>query len=134
MMVRKDIFLPSSLCLQSTPYCDNWQELKGIDTYTLDRAVRASGWNLLFVAGEMRTSVRGIGPASVRQGIERLTSRLNTTNLNCIQITTSEPKRFLGFSYLSFSAYGYHIQEGRSLPVTPAASAGLATSVLRSLW
>lgn len=134
ILMREGVFLPPSLSVQSVPYCDSWQQLKGIDTYTLDREIRASGWNLFFVAGELRTSVQGGGTTSVRRGIERLADRVSATHFNCVEISRIVRKHFLGIPYLSFSAYAYHVQDARSLKPIAASKANFATRMMRSLW
>jgi hypothetical protein len=134
MLMREGVFLPSSVTVQSVPYCDTWRELKGIDTYTLDREVRSSGWNLFFVAGELRTRVRGRGAVSLRRGIERLATRVSAAHFNCLQIGEIVRKHFLGFPYLALSAHAYHIQDARSLHVAPAAPVDFVSRISRLLW
>lgn len=134
LLMRDGTFLPKTLLIQSAPYCEAWRELKGIDTYTLDREARSSGWNLFFVAGELRTSVFGESKASVRRGTERLANRVSSSHFNCVQIGRILRRRFLGIPYLSFSAYAFHIQDNRSLGVSLAAPVSLVTRMFRRLW
>jgi hypothetical protein len=56
MMVQQSVIL-QSLGVESEPYCRNWHSLGIIESSGLDHKIRAAGWNLFFMAGELRAVV-----------------------------------------------------------------------------
>src|ERR1019366_9371446 len=53
MMVQQST-IPRSLGVESELYCQNWRSLGTLESSRLDQKVRAAGWNLFFMVGELR--------------------------------------------------------------------------------
>jgi len=84
-----------------------------VESLGLDRLVRAKGWSLFFLAGEITTVVPAWGGHNtLRRGVKRLLARTRLQHLNCLEVTDVRRKYFLGIPYLSISANPRHIQEG----------------------
>jgi hypothetical protein len=104
------------LGMDSQLYSGRWSALGTFDSAGLDRRVRAAGWNLFFLADELRTVVPAWGGQnSVRTGLKRLLARTRLRHFNCMQVSQVVKKRFLGIPYVSIVAHSLHIQQGHML-------------------
>ncbi len=111
-MVRQSVIL-QSLGVESEPYCENWRSLSVWDSSGLDHKVRAAGWNLFFMAGELRAVVPAWGGQNtLRRGVKRLLAQTRLQDFNCLEVSHILRKRFLGIPYVSIAAHPRHIQEG----------------------
>ena len=112
MMIQEGLLLPESLGLESDGYSENWRSVRNLDAFSLDRKVRAFGWNLFCMAGQVKAIALGRGgEKGVRRGIQRITAKVRSLNFNCLGLTEIVQRQFLGIPYLSISAQSYHIQE-----------------------
>jgi hypothetical protein len=115
MMVYQSANL-RSLAVESEPYFRNWRSLGIAESVGLDRRVRAKGWSLFFMAGEITTTVPAWGgDNTLRRGVKRLLARTRLQHLNCLEVTDIRRKYFLGIPYLAISANPRHIQEGSQI-------------------
>jgi hypothetical protein len=104
------------LGMESQLYSGGWSCLGILDSSGLDRRVRDAGWNLFFLADELRTIVPAWGGQnSVRTGLKRLLARTRLQHFNCMQVSQMMNKRFLGIPYMSIVAHSLHIQQGNML-------------------
>lgn len=135
LIVQNDIPLPKRMVLQSTEYCKGWRQIKGASASTLDRALRAAGWNRFYIAGAMRTLELGNGgDACVRRGISRLAARAKASNFNCLQVNGIDRKSSFGVPFVSFSANACHIQEGSALLIARPSAGSSVSRLMKSLW
>ncbi len=105
-----------TLDVESEPYFRNWRSLGIIESSGLDRKVRAKGWNLFFMAGEIRAVVPAWGGHNtLRRGVKRLLAQTQLQNLNCLEVTHVLRKHFLGIPYRSIAAHPRHLQEGSTI-------------------
>jgi hypothetical protein len=112
MMVYQSANL-ESLAVESDPYFRNWRSLGAAESSGLESRVRAIGWTLFFLAGEIRTVVPAWGGHNtLRRGVKRLLARTHLQHFNCLEVTEICRKYFLGIPYLSMSANPRHIQSG----------------------
>ena len=125
MMVYQSANL-QALAVESEPYFRNWHSLGIVESLGLDRLVRAKGWSLFFIAGEITTVVPAWGGHyTLRRGMKRLLARTRLQRLNCLEVTDVRRKYFLGIPYLSISAHPRHIQEAcQILPIAQRAQDG----------
>lgn len=101
-----------SLGVESEPYCKNWRSLGALDSARLDLKLRTAGWNLFFMAEELRAVVPAWGGQNtVRRGLERLLTQTRLQHFNCLEVTHILRRRFLGIPYVSIAAHPRHIQE-----------------------
>ena len=69
MMVQHSASM-RSLEIESEPYSGSWHSLRVLESSGLDRKVRAAGWSLFFMAGELKTVVPAWGGEStLRRGV-----------------------------------------------------------------
>lgn len=111
MMIREGFLLPESAQIESRSYSNTWRILTGLDNFSLDRRLRAAGWHLFFIAGELKVIELGWGASAVRRGMKRILCKGGQSNLNCVQITQARRARFSGLPYFAIRAYSFHIQK-----------------------
>ncbi len=112
ILVKQSTFL-QSLGVESEPYCRNWRSLGILESSGLDQKVRAAGWNLFFMAGELRAVVPAWGGQdTLRRGVKRLLAQTRLQHFNCLELSHILRKHFLGIPYVSIAAHPRHIQEG----------------------
>ena len=115
MMVYQSANL-RSIALESEAYFENWRSLGIAESLGLNRRVRAKGWSLFFMAGEITAVVPGWGgDNTLRRGVKRLLAQTRLQNLNCLEVTDVRRKYLLGIPYLAISANPRHIQEGSQI-------------------
>jgi hypothetical protein len=116
IMMRAGLSLPRGICFQSDPYCKNWEVLTNLDGYGVDRSVRAAGWNFFFAAATVNALTFGRREGkNARQAVDRILSRVEAQNFNCVEITEISTKHFLGIPYMSVCAHARQIQVGGTL-------------------
>ena len=77
-----------SLNVESEPYFQQWSSLGPLESSGLDQKVHAIGWNLFFMAGEIRAVVPAWGGHNtLRRGVKRLLAQAQLQNLNCLEVT-----------------------------------------------
>jgi len=100
-----------SLALEGDSYCTDWRSLGTSASSGLESRVRALGWTLFFLAGEIRAVVPAWGGHNtLRRGVKRLLARTHLLHFNCLEVNEIHRKYFLGVPYLSISANPRHIQ------------------------
>ena len=112
MMVHHSAVL-EPLELESEPYSRNWRSMGTLESSTLNRKVRDKGWNLFFMAGEIRTVVPAWGgQGTLRPGIMRLLAQTRLQHFNCLEVHQIRKLHFLGIPYISITARPRHLQKG----------------------
>lgn len=115
-MILHQSVMFDALDVESQPYIRNWRSLGILESSGLDRKVRAKGWNLFFMAGELRAVVPAWGGNNtLRRGVKRLLAQTRLQHLNCLEVTHIVRKYFLGIPYLSIVAHPRHLQEGSQI-------------------
>src|SRR5271167_4051505 len=118
MLVQQSTHL-KSLDIEGKPYFEGWQSLGTIESASLDRKIRAAGWKLFFMAGELKTVVPAWGGENtLRRGIKRLLAQTRLQHFNCFELTHILRKRFLGIPYMSLAGHSRHIQLGSQIRST----------------
>jgi hypothetical protein len=101
-----------SLGIESEPYSGSWSSLGILESTGLDRKIRPAGWNLFFLAGELRAVVPAWGgQKTLRRGVRRLLAQTRSQHFNCMELSHILRKRFLGIPYFSIAAHRRHIQK-----------------------
>ena len=112
MMVYQSANL-EPFALHAKPYFNSWRSLGTTESSGLDKKVRAEGWSLFFMAGEIRSLVPPwVGHNTLRRGLKRLLSQTHLQYFNCLEVTDIQRKYFLGIPYVCISANQRHIQRG----------------------
>ncbi len=115
VMVRPSVFL-RSLGTKGEPYCQDWHSLDGPDSTGLDHKVRAAGWNLFFMAGEISAVVPAWGGQNtICRGVKRLLAQTRLQHFNCLELSQIVRKRFFGVPYICITGHPRHIQRSGQL-------------------
>src|SRR6266571_9331234 len=76
------------LGLESEPYSGNWSLVKELDGFALDRKIRASGWNLFFMAAEVKTMFFGaLGAKRIENALKRILEKVKRQHFNGLEVT-----------------------------------------------
>ena len=114
-MIREGLLLADSAHLESRSYSNTWRTLVGVDSFAVDRKLRAAGLHLFFIAGELRVIGLGWGAAALRRGVNRVLERGRKDNWNCMEITRVTRSHFLGLPCVVIRACSFHIQKDAML-------------------
>lgn len=100
------------LGLESEPYSGNWNLVKVLDGFALDRKIRASGWNFFFMAAEVKAMFFGApGAKKIQNALKRILGKVKQQHFNSLEVTGIVARRFLGVPYTIVSAHSRHAQQ-----------------------
>ena len=112
ILIKEWPLMTQGLGLESEPYSGNWSLVKVLDGSALDRKIRASGWNLFFMAAEVKTMFIGaLGAKKIENALKRILEKVKQQHFNGLEVTGIVAKRFLGLRYATVSAHSRHIQQ-----------------------
>ena len=116
-MLINDMPLISQLFqVESEPYSGDWSRVTALDGASLDKKIRAAGWNCFFLAAKMNaTNFGAMNAENVLSALQRIIRRVRHKNFNCIEVTGIVAKRLLGVPYITISAHSRHIQKSNLL-------------------
>jgi hypothetical protein len=115
MMVRSAEF-PPGLQLETQSYNQTWSSLGTCDSSAFDGRLRAAGWNLFFMADELKAVVPAWGgQKTLRAGVRRLLAQTGVRHFNCMQVSRIVRTSFFGIPYMSIAAHPCHMQRGSTL-------------------
>jgi hypothetical protein len=78
--------------------------------------VEGAGWNIFYLAGEMRAIVLGHErPGTLRRAVKSILAKQEGQKFNSLEVTRVVAKRFLGIPFMSVVAHSRHIQQGLGL-------------------
>jgi hypothetical protein len=98
ILVKQSTLL-QSLGVESEIYSENWRSLGILESSGLDQKVRAAGWHLFFMAGELRAVVPAWGGQNtLRRGVKRLLAQTQVQHFNCLEVSHILKKHFLRHS------------------------------------
>jgi hypothetical protein len=113
------------LGLEPDRYVQNWSVIRAVNGFSLDRKVRAAGWNSFVMAGTITASAFGsIKQASLRSALQRIFAQVRADDFNCLEVTGIVARHFLGIPYVTVSAHSRHIQQGHLLDHPRARQSG----------
>ena len=116
ILIKEQPFMSERLGLQSDSYSQNWSVVRAVNGFSLDRRVRAAGWNSFFMAPEVQASAFGsIRAGSLRAALQRIFSKVRAQHFNCLEVTGIVARDLLGIPYVVVSAHSRHIQKGLRL-------------------
>ena len=108
----KESPLTHLLGLESEPYSGNWNLVKVLDGFALDRKIRASGWNFFFMAAEEKAMFFGApGVEKIQDALKRILGKVKQQHFNSLEVTGIVARRFLGVPYTIVSAHARHAQQ-----------------------
>jgi hypothetical protein len=111
VMMRTGALLPRGMNLMTHSYSKTWDVVAEVDGFSMDRSLRAAGWNFFFTAGALRAATFGRREGkNARQAVDRILSKVQAQNFNSVEITEISTKHFLGIPYMSVCAHARQIQ------------------------
>jgi len=102
--------LPHSLTATGESSLPGWSAVQG-GRPGFEKEIKQAGWNLFFMAGEIKASVFGFDrQRSAQAALKRLGTIVKSQNCNCIEITDVTEKSFLMLPYTQVRAHARHLQ------------------------
>lgn len=112
ILIEESPGMTQVLGLESEPYSGNWRLVKVLRGFALDRKIRASGWNFLFMATEVKATIFGaLGTNKIQKALKRILEKVEGQHFNSLEVTGIEERRFLGVHYSVVSAHTRHVQQ-----------------------
>ena len=112
ILVKESALMPELLDLEIEPYSGNWNLVRTLDAFALDRKIRGAGWNFFFMAAEVKAMFSGaVGAKKIENALHRIFRKIRRQPFNALEITGIVRKRFLGVPYTIVSAHSRHIQQ-----------------------
>jgi hypothetical protein len=112
------------LQLESEPCLGNWNLVKTLDGVSLDRKIRAAGWNFFFMAAEIKVMFFGVlGTTKIQNALQRILAKVRQQHFNGLEVTGIVASHFLGVPYVTVSAHSRHMQRGCYLDSSEARQA-----------
>jgi hypothetical protein len=110
--------------LESEPCSGNWNAIKSMDGVSLDRKIRATGWNFFFIAAEVKVMFFGVlGTTKIQNALQRILAKVKQQHFNGLEVTGIVASHFLGVPYVTVSAHSRHLQQGCYLESSEARQA-----------
>lgn len=110
--------------LETEPCLEKWSLIKTLDGISLDRKIREAGWNLFFMAAEIKVMFFGVpGTAKIQNALQRILAKVKPQHFNGLEITGIAASHFLGVPYVTVSAHSRHMQQGCYLDSSKARQA-----------
>src|SRR5216684_5142022 len=104
------------LDVESESYSGNWNVVKAIDGFALDRKIHAAGWNFFFMAEEVKATVFGsLAAKSIQKALKRICLKVRRQGIESFPVTKMVENRFLGVPYITVYAHPRHIQQASLL-------------------
>jgi hypothetical protein len=108
--------MPQLIGFETEPGYGEWSMVKVPDAFTLDRKIRAAGWNFFFVAAEVKAMFFGsLTAAKVQSALKRILAKVKQQHFNGLEVTAIVGRHFLGVPYVTVSAHSRHIQQSSNL-------------------
>jgi hypothetical protein len=86
------------------------------DALTLDRNIHTAGWNLFFMAAEVKAMFFGsLTAAKAQSALKRILAKVKQQHFNGLEITAIVARHFLGVPYVTVSAHSRHMQHSCNL-------------------
>jgi len=112
ILIEESPRMTQVLGLESEPYTGNWRLVKVFGGFSLDRKIRASGWNFFFMATEVKAMIFGaLGTNKIQKALKRILEKVKGQHFNSLEVTEIVEKRFLGVRYAVVSAHSRHVQQ-----------------------
>src|SRR5580700_8776206 len=109
---------------ESEPFSGNWSLVKTLDGVSVDRKIRARGWNFFFMAAEVKVMFFGVvGTAKIKTALRRILTKVKRQHFNGLEVTGIFASHFLGLPYVIVSAHSRHMQHGCHLDSSEARQA-----------
>jgi hypothetical protein len=116
ILMREWPGMPTLIGVETEPLLDGWSAIKAPDTSTLDRKIRAVGWNFFFMAAEVKTMFFGsFNATKIQSALRRILAKVKLQHFNGLEVTEIVARHFLGVPYVTMSAHSRHLQHSCNL-------------------
>ena len=116
IMVLDGSMFPDYLSIAGDACLKGWLLVNRADARTMRDRLYSAGWNLFYLAGELRVIGFGSGSSNqVRSATARILAQVKSQHFNCAEITAIVRRRSFGIPYFSLYAHARHIQTGCTL-------------------
>jgi hypothetical protein len=97
ILFKEGTLLPDGFAFESEQFSPEWQSVKGLNRYAIDRQTPASAWTFFYLAGESRTTAfGGEGQKTACRAIKKILAGLKPERCNSLEVTSVALKTFLG--------------------------------------
>ena len=108
--------MPQLIGFETEPGLGEWSVVRVPDAFTLDRKIRAAGWNFFFMAAEVKTMFFGsLRAAKVQGALKRILTKVKKQHFSGLEVTAIVARHFLGVPYVTVSAHSRHLQHSSNL-------------------
>lgn len=117
ILVKEPLLMPDLLGLKIEDldierYSENWNLVRRLDGFAIDRKIHGAGWNFFFMVGEVKAVFFGAMAAKkIEKALRRMLGKVARQPFNALEVTEILAKRFLGIPYTVVSAHSRHIQQ-----------------------
>jgi len=116
ILMKEWLGMPELIGFETEPCLGEWSMVKMPDAFTLDREIHAAGWNLFFMAAEVKAIFFGsLTAAKVQSALKRILAKVKQQHFNGLEVTAIVARHFLGVPYVTVSAHSRHIQRSCNL-------------------
>jgi hypothetical protein len=99
------------LGLETESCFGEWSLVNVLDGVALDRKIHVAGWNLFFMATEVKVMFWGsVGAAKIQRALKRILAKVEQHHFNGLEVTAVVARHFLGIPYVTVSAHSRHMQ------------------------
>jgi hypothetical protein len=100
ILVKESPLMPELFGLEIEHYSGNWNVVKTLDAFAVDRKIRGAGWNFFFMGAEVKAMLFGaIGAKKIQNALHRIFGKVRQQPFNALEVTEIVLKRFLGVPY-----------------------------------
>jgi hypothetical protein len=106
---------PKSLLVRSRSLPNGWGLIQD-PAYMVDAELSDAGWNLFYLAGEIKVGVAGFDRSHALQAaLNRVIRKVKSQKCNSFQVARITESSFLGISRVGIYGHVRHLQKGRLL-------------------
>ena len=103
--------MPLLIGLETEPGLGEWRMVKVPDALSLDREIHAAGWNLFFMAAEVKTMFfESVRAPKVQSALKQILAKVKRQHFNGLEVTAIVACHFLGVPYVTVFAHSRHMQ------------------------
>lgn len=115
-ILMKDWAGMPKLGLETEPCIGEWNSVRALNGFALDRKIHAAGWNFFFMAAEIKVMFLGtLGAAKIHNALRRIVAKVKPENFNSLEVTEIAARSFLGVPYVTVAAHSRHVQQSCNL-------------------
>jgi hypothetical protein len=88
ILVKESPLMPELPGLEIQPYSGNWNLVRTLDGFALDRKIRGAGWNFFFMAAEVKAMFFGaVREKKIQNALHRVFEKVRRQPYNALEVT-----------------------------------------------